>query len=82
MSEPIFYLRNISAGFVGNSPLFWEKNGSGYTPNIDEAKLFTSEEADRIIKSTESSHKFKKYTKEQVFSASYRTVDIQKLERN
>lgn len=39
-----YYLRN---GFVGNDFLFWRKNKAGYTTNIDDAHIFTKQEAFR-----------------------------------
>jgi hypothetical protein len=30
-SEPLYLLQNTTAGYLGNSPLFWHRDGSGYT---------------------------------------------------
>ncbi len=46
-------LQNLTAGFVGNSPLFWRRGGSGYTDRVPEIEWFEVEEAEKIIASTE-----------------------------
>ena len=32
----MYYIQNLNAGFLGNSPVFWSKNG-GYSQWLDEA---------------------------------------------
>jgi len=54
-----YYLQNCSAGYIGDFPVFWHKTNSGYTPYIDDAKVFTKAEADEIIRSTRGSHSWK-----------------------
>lgn len=39
--EEHFYVQN---GYVGNSILWWAKDGKGYTTNIDRAHKFTRQE--------------------------------------
>ena len=46
-----YYLQNLVAGYLGNSPYWWAEKG-GYTENIDEAKLFSSDECNQIIRSS------------------------------
>jgi len=46
MSDKVYY---IQTGYVGNSILWWGKNSSGYTTEIDKAGKFTHDEAMRII---------------------------------
>ncbi len=77
----VYYLQNVTAGYIGNSPLFWEKTGSGYTPNLDIAKLFSKKEAEEIIQTTSSSHKFVMWHRDECLEASYRTVDSQLLKK-
>lgn len=36
--------------FAGNCVFFWRPNGGGYTCKVDEAGLFSEEEAQRIHK--------------------------------
>jgi len=74
-----YFLQNLNAGYLGNSPFWWAEGGNGYTVNIDEAKLFTKEEADLTIKSTKGTHRWKIWPEKRVQSAIYRTVDMQKL---
>ena len=70
-----YLLRNKEAGFLGNSPMFWRINDCGYTQWIDEAKLFTKEEVDEIVKS--DVRKWEKMDASKVFSIAKRTIDIQ-----
>jgi hypothetical protein len=74
-----YYLQNIGAGFLGNSPFWWANGGNGYTADIDEAQLFEKGEAQSIVKSTKGTHKWKIWSEKRVKSAIYRTVDMQKL---
>lgn len=40
-----YYIHDRTRGFVGNSMMWWRKNHCGYTCNIDDAHVFTREEA-------------------------------------
>lgn len=73
-----YYLQNCSQGYVGNSPIWWADKG-GYTVEIRKAKLFTEKEADDIIKSTTSSHNFKKWSETHVINSIIEVVDIDRL---
>ncbi len=53
-----YLLQNVTAGFVGNSPLFWHKDGGGYTQWIDDAKQWSKDEAESVIRSTRGSHQW------------------------
>lgn len=44
----LFYIQNRDAGFLGNAPIFWAKNSSGYTSNLNNCHQFTEEEAKKI----------------------------------
>ena len=39
--DSCFYIQN---GYVGNSVMWWAKNGSGYTTDIEKAQLYTKQE--------------------------------------
>lgn len=73
-----YLLQNLNAGYLGNSPFFWAEGG-GYTIRVDEAKIFTPEEAKITIKGSKGSHKWKRWNKNKVLKAAHRTVDIQDL---
>lgn len=75
----LYLLQNVSAGYVGNSPMFWQKDGSGYTPWIDDAKVWTKEEAKRQIRSTRGTHQWQMWSVSEIESIARRTVDIQDL---
>ena len=71
----MFFLQNETAGYVGNSPLWWRDGGSGYTDNLNEAQKFTEKEADDIIRSTRGSHQWCKWLVEDVLAvANIRTT--------
>jgi len=44
MSDDLYYLQ-CRGSYVGNSLLWWRKDGHGYTCDIKEAHAFTREEA-------------------------------------
>jgi len=75
----IYLLQNCTGGYVGNSPCFWHKDDSGYTPWIDDAKRWTKEEAELQIRSTQGSHTWKMWPLHQITAAAKSTVDIQDL---
>lgn len=70
-------LQNCSAGYLGNSPVFWREGGSGYTQWIDEAKRWSEAEADAQIKSTSGTHDWRKWPLTIVERLAKRTVDFQ-----
>jgi len=81
MSSELYLLQNCSAGYVGNSPVFWRKGGSGYTQWIDEAKRWTLEEVKAQIRSTSGTHTWKAWSLDAVEDMAKRTVDIQDLRK-
>jgi hypothetical protein len=44
VAEEQYFLQD-SRSFVGNCPMWWAKNGNGYTTRIDEAQRYTKQEA-------------------------------------
>jgi len=81
MSVKLYLVQNVSAGFVGNSPVFWHASNSGYTQWVDEARLFTWEEASRQVESTRGSHEWKMWSENKIQSVKKYTVDIQDLRK-
>lgn len=81
LAEPKFLLCNRSAGYLGNSPVFWRNGNSGYTQWIDEAQRFTQAEADAIIRGTRGTHRFEAIPLETLQRIAKRTVDIQDLRK-
>jgi hypothetical protein len=77
-----YLLQNCTAGFVGNSPLFWHKDDSGYTPWIADAKRWTKLEAEQQIRACQGSHTFKMWPAAQIESNAKATVDMQDLQKN
>lgn len=43
-TSDLYYIQDARS-YVGNSVLFWRPGGAGYTTNLDEAGLYTLEEA-------------------------------------
>lgn len=79
VEEPLFYLQNQTAGYLGNSPVFWGVDGAGYTSRLDRAKKFTYEEAQSIMRSTKGSHSWFAWPVDHVDKHAHLTVDIQDL---
>lgn len=77
----MFYLQNESAGYCGNSPMWWAKGGNGYTPRLDQAQQFDGPAADAIIRGCQGSHRMVKWPVAEVEAATYRAVDIQVLRK-
>lgn len=78
-SEPMYLLQNVTAGYLGNSPVFWRDGGGGYTQWIDEAKHWTKAETEQQIRSTSGTHKWAMWSVDEIIAAARRTVDIQDL---
>lgn len=51
--QSLFYIRD-KRQVVGNCALWWCPNGHGYTCNLDEAGLFTEEEARDITRNRDT----------------------------
>lgn len=77
----LYLLQNRSAGYLGNSPVFWANGGGGYTQWIDEAKRWTLVEAQKQIDATRSSHDFRAIPLDEIERVAKRTVDMQDLRR-
>lgn len=74
-----YYLQNLQAGYVGNSPLFWAKGGNGYTCWLDDCEVFTSEAADKMVR--DDSRKWRAWPVDGIESLARRTVDMEELRR-
>lgn len=48
ISEPLYYIQNKQAGYLGNSIFFWSVGSNGYTAKLENAHKFTYEEAKSI----------------------------------
>ena len=75
----MFYLQNLQAGYMGNSPMFWAKGGNGYTQWLDNCELFTEVEVNRHVAS--DTKKWRAWPAAKVDSLARRTVDIQDLRK-
>ena len=51
---PELYYIQETRSFVGNSPMWWGANGSGYTTRLDEAGRYTLEDAKKLHKNRDT----------------------------
>lgn len=72
-----YYIQD-SRGYVGNCLSFWRPEGKGYTTNINDAGLFTKEEAERICKNRDSDIAWRE---DYIKSHTQLTVDSQYIDR-
>ena len=77
-TKELYLLQNVGAGYVGNSPVFWQEGG-GYSQWIDKAKRWTYEEARLQVQSTKGSHSWKMWKLSTIEKHAQRTVDMQDL---
>ncbi len=63
----------------GDFPIFWRFDDSGYTSFIDDAKRFTSEEADAVIRTSAYEKKFAKVRADLVEQRSMRVIALDVL---
>jgi len=77
--EKVYLLQNESAGYVGNSPVFWRAGSYGYTHLVDDAERFTEVEASAIIHRTSGSHRLRRWRLVDVMMSTIRVVDIDLL---
>jgi hypothetical protein len=76
MKEDEFYLRDTRSN-VGSTCMFWKKGGYGYTSNLDQAEIFTHEQAQRY---TNEQRHFIPLSKKQSDEVATVRVDMQCLE--
>ena len=63
-----YYIRDIRQ-VIGNSCVWWEINGNGYTSDLKKAKIFTKEKALSIVlnnKETIDTYKYAAYPKAEI----------------
>jgi len=52
-----YYIQNTHQGYIGNSIVFWGKNKCGYTAKLEDAGIYTYEEAKEICKGNPEKNK-------------------------
>ena len=77
-----YYIQNKNAGFLGNAILFWAKDNNGYTPNLDNSRIFTEEEAKEICNGNPDKNKAWPVAYIDTNKGIQRIVDSQYLELN
>jgi len=78
--EDAYLLQNESAGYVGNSPTFWAEK-DGYSQWVEDAKVWTKEEAEQKIRSTRGTHRWTMWCVSEILSVAKLTTDIQDLRK-
>ena len=73
----LYYLQD-SRQYVGNSMLWWRAGGAGYTTNLEEAGVFTQDQAFRQHRVRDTD---RPWSKSYVDGHANRHVDHQKLKR-
>lgn len=51
-----YYVRNKDARFLGNAPVWWAKNGQGYSAYIEKAERFTEARARKLCEEDPSKY--------------------------
>lgn len=74
----LFYLQNNRSN-VGTSPMWWAKDGAGYTTSLDRAELFTR---DRALKQFESRETDLPWPAAYIEERAHRGVDCQYVHKN
>ena len=67
-----YYLQDTRS-YVGNCVLWWKKDGNGYTTNIAEAHIYSTD--DLFNKTFRETDKF--WPKEEIDRLAYKTFDMQ-----
>ena len=75
VEESLFYIQN--RGPVGNCALWWRAGGCGYTCDLDDAGVFTEEQAREICRRRPDMDRA--WPKSQIDGLAVRHLDVQKL---
>lgn len=70
-----FYVQRHASGYVGNSMVWWQQGDSGYTCDIQQARVWTDEDSAKLV--LESSEKYKRWPKVAIDEIVQHHVDIQ-----
>jgi len=73
-----FYIQRHASGFVGDSPLWWKEGGHGYTTQLDDAQVWTEEDAMALLMEDQG-EKFTAWPKPHVEAAVVEIVDYHLL---
>ncbi len=46
----LYYVRNKDANFLGNAPVWWCKNGHGYSAYLENAERFIQADAEKLVR--------------------------------
>lgn len=79
--QDLYYIQNKERGYLGNSMIWWGRP-SGYTPDLNKAKVFTKEEMLKILENNYQ-NKFVAYPKKVIDAnsqAQQRCIDMQYID--
>lgn len=70
-----YYIQRVPSGYLGNAPIWWCKDGRGYSAYLENAERFSHEEA---MKLQDSSYgKYKAWPCDFIDSRSFTVFDMQ-----
>jgi hypothetical protein len=74
-----YYIQRHASGYLGNAPIWWCKGDAGYSAYLENAKIFTKEEAEKILGCdiNKKSEKYKAYPCAFIDSIPHRVFDMQ-----
>lgn len=75
LAQRLFYLRNKERGYLGNAPLWWVKDGQGYSDNLSRAQQFTDAESAKMV--ADNPDKWERWPCALIDRYAYRTFDSQ-----
>lgn len=78
-SDNLYYIQNISRGYVGNSVMWWKHDNCGYVCDIRKARVWTREEAEQHCK---MSSDLIMWEKEYIDSKIQYHIDMQTIYKN
>lgn len=76
MSDQQYYIS--TGGYSGNSLIFWGKDSRGYTSNLDNAGLYSEEDAKRICSNSDRTEKA--WPKEYIEGITNRAVSCENID--
>lgn len=79
MTDDLYYVRNKDARFLGNAPVWWCKNGQGYSAYLEKAEKFTKDRAEKLV--NEDSDKWEMWPCWAIDSETHTVFDWQAIKR-
>jgi len=76
---PMYYIQRHASGYLGNAPVWWCKNGQGYSAYLENAEKFTKEDAEKTCGCPigEKGEKYRAWPCDFIDSRSFTVFDMQ-----